>query len=95
MDSVRGITEAESLEALVCLDELSAYDYFNVIAGSTASTASVMHVVPPRYVDTGYVAPFSAAVKNATSVPVFVAGRINQPQIAEEIVANGKPTCAV
>ena len=90
MDAGRGITEAESLEALVRLDALGAYDYFNVTAGTTASTASVMHVVPPMYVDTGYVAPFAATVKNATSVPIFVAGRINQPQIAEQIVSGGK-----
>mgnify|MGYP001491444999 CR=1 FL=1 len=90
MDPDRGVTEAESLEALVRLDELAAYDYFNVTAGSTASSASVMHVVPPMYVDTGYVAPFAATVKNATSVPIFVAGRINQPHTAESIIASAK-----
>jgi NADPH-dependent 2,4-dienoyl-CoA reductase/sulfur reductase-like enzyme len=37
----------------------------------------------------GYVAPFAQRVKQATGKPVFVAGRINQPQIAEQVLASG------
>jgi thioredoxin reductase len=35
---------------------------------------------------TGYTAPISASIKAIVNKPVFVAGRINQPQIAEEII---------
>ena len=42
-------------------------------------------------VENAYVAPFAAAVKaKSSSKPVFVAGRINQPQIAEQILAAGQ-----
>ena len=37
-----------------------------------------------------YVAPYAAAVKAKVKVPVFVAGRINQPQIAEQVLAAGQ-----
>jgi pyruvate/2-oxoglutarate dehydrogenase complex dihydrolipoamide dehydrogenase (E3) component len=37
----------------------------------------------------GYVAPFAQKVKQATGSPIFVAGRINQPQEAERILVQG------
>jgi NADPH-dependent 2,4-dienoyl-CoA reductase/sulfur reductase-like enzyme len=38
---------------------------------------------------TAYVAPFAQKVKQVTGKAVFVAGRINQPQIAEQVLASG------
>jgi NADPH-dependent 2,4-dienoyl-CoA reductase/sulfur reductase-like enzyme len=35
-----------------------------------------------------YVAPFAAAAKAKLKTPIFVAGRINQPQDAEKLIAN-------
>jgi 2,4-dienoyl-CoA reductase-like NADH-dependent reductase (Old Yellow Enzyme family) len=86
----RGLTEAESLEAIVHLDRLGLIDYANVIAGSSASAGGAIHIVPPMTIKTGYVAPFAATVKARIKAPVLVAGRINQPQIAETIVASGQ-----
>ena len=37
----------------------------------------------------GYLAPFAGSLKQAIGKPVFVAGRINQPQEAERILAEG------
>ena len=83
-----GLTEPETLDAIVALDP--DLDYINVIAGTSASMEGAVHIVPPMSVEAGYVAPFAAAVKARTDIPVFVAGRINQPQIAEQIVASGQ-----
>ena len=63
-------------------------DYFNVIAGSSATIQGAIHIVPPMTIGTAYVAPYAAAVKAVVSQPVFVAGRINQPQIAEQVLAS-------
>src|SRR5262245_60199938 len=38
----------------------------------------------------GYTAPFAAALKAVVVRPVIVTGRINQPQIAEAIIASGE-----
>ncbi|MBT7611993.1 MAG: FAD-dependent oxidoreductase [Rhodospirillaceae bacterium] len=76
--------------AIEMLDQGGGLDYFNVIAGSSSSLGGSVHIVPPMFIETGYVAPYAATVKHKTSVPVFVAGRINQPQQAEEIVASGQ-----
>ncbi len=80
----------EALEAIVALEAEGQLDYYNVIAGSSASIAGAVHIVPPMIVNTGYVAPFAATVKAKVKRPVFVAGRINQPQIAEQILASGQ-----
>ena len=85
-----GQTASEALEALLALDAEGELDYYNVIAGSSASMAGAVHIVPPMIVQTGYVAPFAATVKAKVKKPVFVAGRINQPQIAEQILASGQ-----
>lgn len=49
-----------------------------------------IHVVPPMNIANAYLAPLAATVKQLVPVPVFVAGRINQPQDAETIVATGQ-----
>jgi 2,4-dienoyl-CoA reductase-like NADH-dependent reductase (Old Yellow Enzyme family) len=64
-------------------------DYLNVIAGTSATASGAAHIVPSMANAHGYVAPFAQKVKQATGKPVFVAGRINQPQIAEEVLASG------
>ena len=81
-----GLSEPETLEAI---SELAVdLDYVNVIAGTSASHGGAVHIVPPMIVEAGYVAPFAAAVKARVDTAVFVAGRINQPQTAEQIVAS-------
>ncbi len=85
-----GLKESEALEAIAALEAEGWLDYYNVIAGSSASLAGAIHIAPPMAIAaTGYVAPFAAAVKAKVKRPVLVAGRINQPQIAERIIAAG------
>jgi 2,4-dienoyl-CoA reductase-like NADH-dependent reductase (Old Yellow Enzyme family) len=85
-----GQKPVEALEALVALDRDGQLDYYNVIAGSSATLAGAVHIVPPMIIANGYVAPFAAAVKAKVKKPVFVTGRINQPQEAERILASGQ-----
>ena len=85
-----GLTEAEVLEVCRALAGDGELDYYNVIAGSSASIGGAIHIVPPMAIGTAYVAPFAAAVRAVAGKPVFVAGRINQPQIAEQVLASGQ-----
>jgi hypothetical protein len=48
-----------------------------------------IHVVPPMEIKTGYVAPQAGTLRSAVGLPVFVAGRIHQPHLAEQILASG------
>ena len=86
--SHEGLTADEVIAACVALD--GDLDYVNVIAGSSATVAGSIHIVPPMMIETAYVAPFAAAVKARVAMPVFVAGRINQPQIAETVLSSGQ-----
>ena len=82
-----GLTEDDSVAIARALKD--DVDYLNVIAGTSASASGAVHIVPSMANAHGYVAPFARQVKQATGAVVFVAGRINQPQIAEQILAEG------
>src|SRR5262244_4310208 len=85
------IEASEVLQSCKMLDgDAATPDYYNVIAGSSASLAGAVHIVPPMIVENAYVAPFAKAMKAVVSKPVFVAGRINQPQTAEQVIASGQ-----
>ncbi len=83
-----GMQDADSLEVIRGL--APGLDYVSVIAGTSASLSGAIHIVPPMFEDTAYLAPFAHMVKQAVDIPVMVAGRINQPQEAERIIATGQ-----
>ena len=85
-----GLPQDEVLEICRSLAARGLVDYANVTIGSMAGLGGSIHVVPPMEVAHGYVAPKAGAIRAATSLPVFVAGRINQPQLAERIIASGQ-----
>ena len=80
-----GLMEADALAASIALE--SQLDYVNVIAGTSATLGGAVHIVPPMNVANAYLAPLAARFKAKLRIPVFVAGRINQPQEAEAILA--------
>lgn len=83
-----GLTEDASLNTIVALED--NLDYVNVIAGSSATLGAAVHIVPPMMIENAYIAPFAATVKQNVSIPVMVAGRINQPHDAETVIASGQ-----
>ncbi|HCT04032.1 MAG TPA: oxidoreductase, partial [Pseudomonas sp.] len=83
-----GLTESESLEAVQSLQ--TQLDYVHIVAGTSASLGGAIHIVPPMAIAAAYLADEAAAFKASLSVPLFVTGRINQPQEAELILARGQ-----
>ncbi|MEM8686135.1 MAG: FAD-dependent oxidoreductase, partial [Pseudomonadota bacterium] len=83
-----GLTQGEVCGACESLAEV--FDYFSVVAGTSATLGGSVHIVPPMGLEHAYVAPFAAAVRKATGKPVIATGRINQPQIAEQMIAGGE-----
>jgi len=47
------------MAACVALDGDGGLDYFNIIAGSSATLAGSVHIVPPMLVENAYVAPYA------------------------------------
>lgn len=85
-----GLDGETVLEVCRRLCDQGLVDYINTTLGTMAGLGGSIHVVPPMEIDPAYVAPRAAAIRSAVPVPVFVAGRINQPQIAEQVLAAGQ-----
>ncbi len=83
-----GLQADETLSACRALEPL--VDYVNVTAGTSATMAGAVHIVAPMAYQAGYLGAEAGALKAALTVPVFVAGRINQPQVAQAILAAGQ-----
>jgi len=83
-----GLTEDESLAAVQLLQ--AQLDYVHIVAGTSASLGGAVHIVPPMAVEAAYLAREAGTFKASLSVPLFVTGRINQPQEAELILARGQ-----
>lgn len=83
-----GLTEDESLAAVQMLQ--GQLDYVHIVAGTSASLGGAVHIVPPMAVEAAYLAREAGTFKARLSIPLFVTGRINQPQEAEAIIAKGQ-----
>lgn len=82
-----GTSEGDVLEACRMIDADGLVDYLNVTEGTSASLGGSTHIVAPMRFEAAYTASSAALVKKQVTVPVFVAGRINQPHEAEMVLA--------
>ena len=85
-----GIDATGWLDICKRLNEEDGLDYLNVTVGSMMGLGGSIHVVPPMAIEHAYTAPKAGAIKAVVDKSVFVAGRINQPQIAEAVLAKGQ-----
>jgi 2,4-dienoyl-CoA reductase-like NADH-dependent reductase (Old Yellow Enzyme family)/thioredoxin reductase len=90
-----GLSEEVALEAINQLASLQLVDYVSITTGTSATLGGSDHIVPDMSWPNAYVAPLSRRVKERVSVPVMVAGRINQPQEAERLIASGDTDATV
>ncbi len=87
--TVDGIDAEDCLGALRAVERDGRVSYYNITAGSSSSTAGAIHIVPTMRFEPGYIAGSAEEVKGFAERPVFVTGRINQPQVADRIIAAG------
>ncbi len=83
-----GMHEDDTIQ--VCSALAGELDYLNVIAGASFSTSSAIHIVPPMTIENAYLGSAAGRLKQLVDIPVFVAGRINQPDQAEALIASGQ-----
>lgn len=72
------LTISQKLEPII--------NYISVTSGTSSSLAGAVHIVPPMAYKAGFLASESQLIKEKVDIPVFVTGRINQPQEAEVIL---------
>jgi len=90
-----GLPAQTALDACRSLTAQGLVDYLNVTTGTSASLAGSDHIVPEMSFANGYTAPLGRRVREAVGVPIIVGGRINQPQEAERLLADGAADACV
>lgn len=88
--SADGMESDEMLDACEAIVGEGCVSYLSIVAGSSATLAGSVHIVPPMYEEAGYTAPLGEGIRARTGTTTVVTGRINQPQEAERIIASGQ-----
>ena len=85
----QGMELKGTLELIEELNKNESIDYINITAGTSAGLKGSTHIVPSMRFESGYTLPLSQAIKDVSDKPVFVAGRINTPQLADKALIQG------
>ena len=80
----------ESSVGEICMALQDQLDYVSLVAGSSATLGASVHISPAMGFTAGYLGPLSAQIRRQVDIPVIVTGRINQPQVAEQIISSGQ-----
>ena len=80
----------ESASADVCAALEDELDYLSLVVGSSATLGASVHITPAMGFPSAYVAEQVQGIRARFAKPVMVTGRINQPQVAEQVIAGGQ-----
>jgi 2,4-dienoyl-CoA reductase-like NADH-dependent reductase (Old Yellow Enzyme family)/thioredoxin reductase len=84
-----GLPEEVALATCTAIAAAGLVDYLSITVGTSATLAGSDHIVPPMNIANAYTAVATGKVRDLVGIPVFVAGRINQPQEAERLLEAG------
>ena len=84
-----GLSRDETVDICASLDRFGEIDYFSVMLGAGTSYQTNIYCISNMAVEAGLVVAYAGAVKAVVSKPVLVSERINHPQAAEQIIADG------
>lgn len=87
-DHVKHGLELDDAIEMAALFEAAGADSISVSGGVHASRPYM--VVPGMSVDRGCYVSYSDAIRRRVKIPVMVVGRINTPELAEQILADGQ-----
>lgn len=84
-----GLSHEEMIEIARRLDELNLLDFFSISMGHYSDLLNNARNIPDMSFERGLWRPIGAGFKEALQAPVFLVGRINNPALAEELLAAG------
>lgn len=84
---VPGGRNIEDTKAIALMLEEAGIDAIHVSAGVYGSFYGI---APPAAVGHGWITDYAREVKNVVHIPVITVGRINDPYLAEAVIAGGK-----
>lgn len=87
--SDQGLNAEEVAEICEALDRSGMVDFFNVTDGSATTLGGAAYMVPSMSLDHSAHHEQVALLSKRLVAPVLMAGRINQPQLAEDLIKNG------
>jgi mycofactocin system FadH/OYE family oxidoreductase 2 len=82
-----GLTLDDAKQIAQRLEATGHVDYFNL---TLATFYNLYLVGGPMHVPLGYAVPLAAGIKEVATLPVFATGRINDPALAERVLADGQ-----
>jgi dimethylglycine catabolism A len=85
-----GLGLEESRAIVRRLEVTGSLDFVDVSAGTDSDLMSLAEHIPSMYFPPANLVSFAAAIKPMTGLPVFCAGAIRDPAVAETIVAQGQ-----
>jgi 2,4-dienoyl-CoA reductase-like NADH-dependent reductase (Old Yellow Enzyme family)/thioredoxin reductase len=78
------IEEAEEICHILERDGVKA---ISITAGSYGSLPTI---IQPMLVKQGFLVPFAERIKAKTTIPIMVAGRLNEPKLINDVITSGK-----
>jgi mycofactocin system FadH/OYE family oxidoreductase 2 len=85
-----GLTVDESRAIVRRLEATGRLDFVDVSGGTDADLMSLAEHIPSMYFPPANLVHLAAAIKPVTGLPVFCAGAIRDPAVADAIVARGQ-----
>ena len=85
---VPGGLDLPQSKAIAAILERAGVDAFSVSAGNYASPGLI--TVPPMELPPGLFVPLARGIKEVVSVPVMAVGRLHDPTIANQVLAEGQ-----
>ncbi|MGG1662673.1 FAD-dependent oxidoreductase [Brevibacillus sp. NRS-1366] len=86
----QGLATDEILQICEYIEENAGLDYFNITGGHSSTETAAVFIAPPAPVEPGVFAPVSGQFKTQLKTPIFMNLRVNDPVIADKILANGQ-----
>ncbi|MGI9513377.1 MAG: FAD-dependent oxidoreductase [Anderseniella sp.] len=85
-----GLDNDDMAEIAALLSEAGSLDYLNIVAGTNNDRIMRWEHWPASPAPHGLFAPLAARIRKAVTLPVFVTGRVTDPALAEQILAQGE-----
>jgi mycofactocin system FadH/OYE family oxidoreductase 2 len=82
-----GLTLDDAMQAAVALEKTGQIDFFDLSLGTFHN---LFLVEGSMHTPLGYTIPLSTAIRSVVNLPVYCTNRINDPHLAEKILADGQ-----
>ena len=84
-----GLSQSELQDIAALIAQTGKVDYLNIIVGTNYDRSGRMNHWPPTPAPHGLFVPLAAGIKSRVDLPVFTAGRITDPAMANKIIEQG------